>query len=617
MYNNYKKSAVAACVLLSLSLPAWAGTAGNLDSSMSVTAERVPVLINQSISATTVITADEMRARGVESVADALRLVPGVTILRSGEFGAASYARINGANANQVLVLVNGQRVTTSAFITGTDLSRFTLEDVVRIEVVRGALSSLYGSDAIGGVINIITDQSKKSKSEAVLAVGSNGRSMRSVSVSGNTGVGWRLNVGSPRFDGSIVNSEYKADHISSEISLPSLKGWDVTLHQSNYDDHLGLPGPAQRYNLTTGFGIYDTDDHQTAKRSDYGVSVSRGLGSGMLGIRSYRIEDDLHRLLDGANGNLDSNVTARTEASDFSWRYTNMRHDVVFGGEVRKETYVDNETTVPSISNKDITTRAFYAQDRWILDPNTHLVFGTRFDDHSVAGNINSPRVGLVRAFEGGKLKLRATYSEGFRAPGFVELYYTGSMGVGNPNLSPEKTRQYALALSSIEKDDSIDLTAFDSSVRNEIVWVTDPITSLGTFENVERSRQRGLELAWSHKVSPTGIFTISYAFLDARDRTTGDTLPGVPRRQLNMSAGGRAGMWNILLLGRWNDGWIESGNRIQGKPVFDLSFQRVGEGLLRPYVMLRNLTNAKYQELPGYFAEGAGIEAGVRSTW
>lgn len=606
-----------ALVLLA-SLPGYAQdtAAPSPGSVLAITAERTAQRTDQSVAATTVITAEEIRDNGIQSIADVLRFVPGVSVERNGGFGAPTYARVHGTATNQLLVLVNGKRVSTPSFGAGTDLSRFTMEEISRIEVVRGALSSLYGSDAIGGAINIVTKQKSERRNEANLGWGSNGRDARSLSLNGGGKLDWRVSADTPAFGGDRANSRYSATHFGVGIDLPAIKGWDVSVRQSRYQDTLGLPGPSVGKLATTGpptavVAPSDPDDHQWTTRDNYGVSATRALGKGNLGFGSYRIQDSLRQILTGHGMDSSADVTGTTDVSDFNYRFTTERHDVVTGVEVRTEKYDVVDTLQSVATNKDITNRGVYIQDRWILDGNTHMVVGTRFDDHSVAGNVMSPRIGIIRALSGG-FKLRASYAEGFRSPGFVELYGAGSVGTGNPNLKAERSRQYELALNSTKGDDFVEVTLFNDDIRDGIVLLA------GAYQNAVRSRQRGLELTWQHRVSPTGRFTASYTYLDAEDRDSGQRSLGVPRNLWQLSVEGELEAWKACLLGDWHDNRLGTfGTRLPGKPTFDLSFVRIGQEQRQPYVIIRNLTNTTYQDVPGYLTDGTSIEAGVRSIW
>jgi outer membrane cobalamin receptor len=123
---------------------------------------------------------------------------------------------------------------------------------------------------------------------------------------------------------------------------------------------------------------------------------------------------------------------------------------------------------------------------------------------------------------------------------------------------------------------------------------------------------------------MSETGKFTASYTYLDVRDRTTDERVTGIPRQQIRFATEGKVDKWKAVL-SAWMNGdmlfkrnsWDTVNSKTSFTPIFDLSFVYMGHEKLQPYVTIRNLTNIKYQETPGYDAEGQSIEAGIRSSW
>ena len=237
-----------------------------------VTAERTPQPVSESISSATVVTAKQIRDQGAQTVGDALRLVPGVTIRQYGQMGAAG-VRSRGTDAKQTLVLVDGQRISSPAFITGTDLSKFPVSNIDRIEVIRGPVSSLYGSEAIGGVINIITKQSTGRSGDVVLGFGGHGQMERSLALNGaNDRMSWQFTSALPTYFGAQPNSDYSATNMSGRITLPSVKGWQTSLRAEGYHDTLELPGPVSSPS---------PNDHQWWDRTTAEVGAGRDILGG------------------------------------------------------------------------------------------------------------------------------------------------------------------------------------------------------------------------------------------------------------------------------------------------------------------------------------------------
>lgn len=599
-------SALAALLILPLQAQTEAPEPIGETEVVVVTADRTVQPIGQSIASATVITAKQIKEQGAQTVADVMRLVPGVTLRQSGQVGAAASTYIRGSKSNQILVLVDGERVSSPAFIM-TDLSKLPVDDVSRIEVIRGPVSSLYGSEAIGGVINIITRRPSDRTGDLALSLGDHGRQERSLSLgSGGEKMSWQLVSSVPTYDGSRANSDYSATNMSAKVIMPSVKGWDLALNARNDHDSLGLPGPAS---------FPSPNDHQWWARTSTGITAGRQLGGGRLEMNLYHNRQQL----DEKNPDwfLDSSTTGTTDAGEITYNVETGRHQWVTGVELRNENY-KNVSSGVSKPDRSIGNQAFFMQDRLALGAGVDAVIGARFDDHSMAGSRLTPRAGITCALQPG-INLRASYSEGFRAPSLVELYYDDTYGKGNPDLRPEKSRQYELGLGVQRGSDNFDIAVFTNNVRDQIGWVVvNPQTWEGTYQNTSRARQQGIELSWSRRFKNSFGLGFSYTYLDAIDRTTGDRLLAVPHNHITLTVTGDVKSWQTALSGRWTDTTLDyGGTQVGSHLVCDLTLQRKGDKPTNPYVTIRNLFNAKYQEVNGYPAERISIEAGMRTGW
>lgn len=584
-----------------------------------VTAERTAQPASESIASTTVVTARQIKEQGAQTVADVLRLVPGVTLRQRGTPGAVASALVRGTGSNQVLVLVDGQRITSPAF-ANTDMSKIPLADVTRVEVIRGPVSSLYGSDATGGVVNVITRKPTEPSGNATYSFGSNGRTDQALSLSGaDEGLSWRLTGSVPEFEGDRPNSAYSATNASAIIGLAAVDGWEMTLRGETYQDSLGLPGRD-----TDHTGYYDPDDHMWWDRRNVGLMLKREIGDERLEIQAYRIEQELHNLaptlhwLTGEPVVYDSLIGGTTDAVELSFHTGKGPHEVVFGGEYRKDRYRDAESGPDgnTLQHERISNHALFIQDRWNISEKADVVMGARLDDHSTAGSKVTPRAGISYAIASDS-RLRLSYAEGFRAPNFVELYYPvseiyGPGYGGNPDLKPEKSRQYEIGLNVQRRKDAFDIALFNTRVRDLI-----QATFLTPHENVGRARQRGIEVSWSRRLSDAYDMNLSYSYVDARDLSNNALLTGVPHNRLALTLSGMVESWHVGLAGRWTSDIPDVGATADGHIVVDLSLQKKGNKLTNPYVVIRNLFDTAYEEVYGYPAEGFSVEAGVRTAW
>ena len=591
-----------------------------------VTAERREQPVSESIATTTVITAKEIKAAGAQTVADVLRLGPGATIRQSGTPGALVTTSVRGSNSNQVLVLIDGQRVSSPAFFGGTDLSKFPVGNVARIEIIRGPASSLYGSEAFGGVINIITRE-LGAGFRADIGQGNHGRTERSLTAEGPLGqANWQISAAVPTYDGVRPNSKYDATTLTGRVTVPDLAGWSLSVTGEDYHDQLGLPGPSY---------APDPDDVQWWKRERLNLTLKRVVGFGDMEIHASRNKQVLNNAWSvddpyfPSEGN--SLITGKTDAVELLFRGNlGEKHAWAAGAEYRNDIYDDMETGTyadPSLypQRESVRNRALFVQDRWSILKATDLVFGARLDDHSTAGAKTTPRIGLLQRLSD-SLRFRASYAEGFRAPNFVELYYPeGPYGpgyAGNPNLRPETSKQYEIGFNRHLKNDDLDLAFFTTDVENLIL-----ASSTTPYQNVGKARQRGVELNWQHRFTPKTSLEFAYTYTDAINRTTGARLLAQPFNKASLTAVTALNTWEIALTGRWVDDRLDryfnpatyasTDVTLSDYMVFDLNLIRLTSAPAQPYISIRNLLDRQYEEVYGYPTEGFTIESGVRVIW
>lgn len=600
---------VVLCALTALPLVAAdAPQDDQTDVTVVVTAERTLQPVSESIASATVITAKEIRDQGAQSVADVMKLVPGVTVTQNGQTGSLANAHIRGTSMSQVLILMDGQRLTSSAFGGTADLSKIPVTDVARVEVIRGPVSSLYGSDAIGGVINIITKKTVGHKGEAKLGYGSNSRQTRFLMLGDSDDrLTWQLTTDFPAYSGDRANSDYSATDLSGRMTFSDLRGWEVSMHGNYYSDSLGLPGPVS---------MPSVNDHQTWDRNSFDISASRPFGAGSLELRAYTIDQRLRET--NPDWFYDSDIAGNTRSVDAVYRFTRGIHNWTVGGEYRTEDYKDIENDTVE-ADTDISNTGLFVQDRVALSSALSLLAGARMDDHSTAGSSFTPRVGLNYALPGNS-HVRLSYAEGFRAPSLVDLYYNnpGFSTHDNPDLKPEKSRQYELGYNTKVAKDNFDVALFLNEVSDQIVFAQDPADSSEyTFLNVSRTRQQGIEFSWEHPITDVTSLSAFYTYLDAQNLTTHTRLPGIPSNQLGLTLSSKLKSWNAALTGRWISERTFGTSTAGSAAVFDLTLVRQTDKPLNPYLTIRNLLDTAYEEVAGYPAEGRSIEFGMRSTW
>ncbi|MGH7822492.1 MAG: TonB-dependent receptor plug domain-containing protein, partial [Candidatus Binatia bacterium] len=398
----------------------------------------------------TIITGEELERKQVTTVADALREVPGVVVSEGGSRGATTSVFLRGSDSDQVLVLVNGIEVnsTTAGFF---DFSNLTPENIERIEVLRGWGGTLYGSEAIGGVIQIFTRRGEGPPRGSISAAGGNAYTDREVAeVSGRSGVfSYSAGASHIRTEGfKPENDDYENTVVSGRIDADAAK--DATAgvvfrvgsaEFGNFFSNNFLAAPDPNARQESGFAAGRGEwTHRPLRGVEYRLAVS------------YTRDDlEFRDPPDGAEtGSTDSDFLAEVLSGDaqtnLSWWSDRMQS--IFGIEVEERSGdVDSVFADPVFGefstafDESVGTVSGYTLQQLFLDERRLvLTGGMRYDDNDRFGEELSPSGGASYALRATATRFRATYAEGFKAPSLNELFFPG---FGNPDLDAETSRE------------------------------------------------------------------------------------------------------------------------------------------------------------------------------
>ncbi|WP_242444371.1 TonB-dependent receptor domain-containing protein [Advenella sp. S44] len=516
--------------------------------------ERAPDNVPASIA---VVGGDDLRRRPVNDLADALRGAEGISLEDVGQ-GRRGIS-IRGMSSEHTLMLVDGQRISASASAiahSDFELGWVPAEAIDRLEVVRGPMSSLYGSEALGGVVNVITraptDHWTGSLSSYALATdhGLGGNQYKN-----------GFYIAGPLIPGQLGLSawgEVRRRHMLHDASSPALSALD---RQRAVTGHLGLswtPDARQRIDLTidavnedqTGLHAgtrnipYQSDNEIQRRR--YAFTHTGQWSWGNSRVRLYRstLDRQIWRSdgdqASGPNRFVDTVFDTQASFSPVS------AHRLTVGGQLRRESLQD--PNVNRQGKKAQAHQAFFVQDEMTLGSHWELVLGSRFDRHDSFGWEISPRAYvLFHPLDG--LVLKAGVGRGFKAPTLKQLSpefeswaAMGGRGVirGNPDLQPETNLSYELGATYEADSWSAAATFFHNNVRNLIDTVRQPTCFAPgrvclAYENVARVRLQGVELTGGADLSASWRLDANYTYLDARDRITGEPMPDRSRHRAN----------------------------------------------------------------------------------
>jgi outer membrane receptor for ferrienterochelin and colicin len=518
-----------------------------------------------------VITAKDLAGYAGTSVGEALKMAAGVDARPN---GSSAFIALRGFISNAgspVLLLVDGMRRTGKYGSAGLNL--FGLESVERIEVVRGPMSALYGADATGGVVNIITKVPKTNAStggSVYATVGRLGDGQRSTSILGATlafgtgSTGHRItlekrNKGEFRYLSSSVLADL------NNIDEPYLNYDGVAELAPGHHVHWAYESVNQN---DTGPGLTSVKVPFTAyeheRRSNISVRYSGEVGPGLLAV-------------DAARGNSNASTTRsypNIETTDYTQTQLNTRftvdtaaNSVVVGaGVTQDDLSVSIVPTFAQTRNEHVML-----QDEWRISKEWKLLAGLRRDNFSTFGSSTTPRASL--SFDpDGPWSFRVGYGEAFRAPAALEQYSRFIRGrfliLGNSAILPEANKTWELATAFRAADLTAEWALFSSDVTNLIQSVQSPavkgdpsgVTLRSTYSNVGRARLQGSELSAAWRIA-SGLELISgWDFLDATDTNTGARLTHRARNTYRLGLRYAQGAWRTDLRARSAQGYYAS---------------------------------------------------------
>jgi len=527
------RQAAAPLFALTLALPSISALADPSLETVVVTAARTPQRADEVIPDVTVISSDEVARAGAGSVADLLRRQRGIEIVRNGGPGASTSVYLRGANSNQVVVLIDGVRIGSST--TGAaSWNAIPLSSIDHIEIVYGPLSSLYGADAIGGVVQIFTKKSAGTPAFSASAGGGTyGTSQYDTSVHGSTGgdhsVSYALSGAREDSDGFSStrpgSSSYNKD--VDGYTRNSMNGRLVLQIAPGHEAGAQFLKSRLRAQYDSGASSYDTHSEQDI--DSYAVFLNdRILPNWRSSLQAARSNDRLGSFTSAAASGASQIDTRQIETI---WQNTfDLDGDtlqVLFGH--RKEEVLSSSST--ALNRSRITNSVAAAYD---MRRGSHLLDLSLRKDHSVYGGKTTGAAGYGYEFS---KDLRATASVGtsFRAPTYNELYYPG---YGLPTNKPEQGRNAEAGLRWQVAGAELQANYYRNRLTDMIVTVNPCPSRTGSCAyNVNHALLEGLTMSAETRLNGLDL-RASVDLQDPRDETTGKQLARRSRRHASLTA-------------------------------------------------------------------------------
>jgi len=599
-----------------------------------VSASLIPITASRSANAVTVIDRAQLRNRATVSLSNILRDVPGFSVSQVGVLGSQTQIRVRGAEANHLLVTIDGVEANDPSQGDEFSWGTLTASDIERIEIIRGPQSSLRGSDAVAGVVNIITRSAEKSSVGLFLESGS--------WATHHSG----FNIGHKQGDFDI---RFGLSHIESEGDNIARTG----------DENDGYRNTT--YNIRSGLKLSDQMDISFAARESDGMNqfdadndfdgliedqdrVSEFENSTMRIQGDYSSKDGTwqHKILisqsksdnaafaDKAKGN----VTASTKdqfqyIGSFTWDQgaqniaaliEREKEDWMQRGEISWGVYDPNQ-------DRERDTDSVAVEYRTDINDHLTLAASARHDDNSEFDSAKTYRAEVIYQLTEA-IRLRSAVGTAVKNPTFTERFGFYTNFIGNPNLIPEQLTSWELGADQLIMggDLTLSLTIFDAELENEIDgFVYDPATFAYTSSNINgTSERKGAELSAVGNISESMSLSAAYTYTDS----TGDNAVREvrrPRHIASLNLGWQAAHnlhlnTNIQFTGEQTDVYFPPFPEpsqvvaLSNHTLVNINLNYSATEKLEMYLKLENALNDNYEEVFGYQTLGFGASLGLR---
>lgn len=616
------KFATISLLALTAATPALAETTGSDRDDIVVTASGIEQPRDEVGQAITIIDADTIEKRQTVDIVDLLATTPGVRFSRNGSTGSVAGVSLRGAETTQTLVLIDGVKVNDPSGIgDGYDFGHLLTGNIDRIEVLRGSNSVVHGSQAIGGVVSLMT---------ATPAEGFAAKASAEYGYSDTVGAKADVSGTAGAISGGIGGAYFRTDGISSAAVGTEKDGYKNFAGNARlkvaFSDALSLDLRGYYINADLDYDSFfgaPADSADVAKLDQYvgyaglnldlfdGNFTSRAAVTWMRNKRDYYF--------------------VRGTAPDYGYSGTNLRFEyqgvvtpatqakLIFGYEHERPDY--DFFGFGSTDSQKANIDSVYALG--IVQPFTGLSLsgGVRHDDHSQFGGATTFGANANYSPNAGATNVRLSYGEGFKAPSLYQLYDAFS---GNSALRPERSKSYDIGIDQNLADGRalISLTAFLRNTDDQINY--DNATF--TYGNIDRTRAKGIEATLALKPVDALNVTASYSYIDARDRSGRPAFDGkrLPRRAAHAVSLSADYDWSFGLstgatLTMVGDSFDDAANAVplDGYALAGIRASFPVGGHFEIYGRVDNLFDADYATAFNYGTYGRAAYGGVRARF
>jgi len=623
-----------------------------------VSATKTEIPVKQVTSAVEIITGEQLQQRRVKTVAEALRLAQGLAVFQSGGPGTLVDVRMRGGTPEQTLVLIDGA-IVNSATLGSYDFAHLTTDNIERIEILRGSQSMLWGSDAMGGVINITTKRGRDTPNIAgFFEYGSFNTLREGANLTGKKGpVDFALSLsrwdsasfsainyrrgaterdgyhnwqGSARLGAALPKEgrlEFDFRWMNGIVNLDGF-AFNFATFQSDPADVLGAKSESKQYILAGNF------TQSISSWWSQKLTLSRATDN--LVSRSGTVDRNLVTGVAGVPFPLNSEIDTTSNRIEWQHNFQLGKPLLLTAGYQFREQQgenIDLITNMTTIANKIISSNAGFAEAQLNLWDRLFGTAGIRQDEYNVFGSATTYRVTGGYLHQETGTKLRGSYGTGFRAPTINQLFFPD---FGNPNLQPEKSQGLDVAVDQTLFNDRVVLSVgyFWTRYRNLILAVSDPVACGFTLfgfcaQNIGLSRATGVEASAKFKLVRDQPWIKSldlqfqYTYTDAQNLTNSPEtqLPKWPLNQWSTILSYqpieplRVNLEGRFVGQRFNDTLNEES--LPQFYVWNISATYDVNKRIQVYTRADNLFNEKYEEVLFFGTPIRSIFGGVRMNF
>ena len=609
-----------------------------------VTATRVETPMEEIASSVTVISSEEIERKQKTHVMEILRGIPGLDVVRTGGAGKNTSVFIRGANSEHTLVMIDGVEVNDPISPGRSyDFAHLTVDNIERIEVIRGPQSTLYGSDAIGGVVNIITKKGEGKPKFFLSAEGGSFTTFREATgiSGGNKWVNYSFALSrfdtegistASKKDGNYERDGYENTSLSAKLGFKPMDnlGIDFILHymdaKTELDNFAGVGGDDPNYVQKSNQFLFKTQ---------VGLSLFDQVWSQKLGLalndhnRDIKNKKDSQHPFDYEKGRYDGQLLK------FDWQHHLQLHKtnaLTFGLEYEREEgkskYYWESLWGPGQSifpKKTANIKGYYIQDEIKLWDRLFATLGIRIDDHSRFGSETTYRVAPAYLIKETDTKIKGTFGTGFKAPTLYQLFAPATLWgpIGNKDLKPEKSKGW---------DFGVEQNFFKNRVTLGATYFRNDFKDLIQFDwgqgyiNIAKAKTEGVELFASAKPIDDLTLRINYTYTDTEDKTTGEALIRRPKNKIGFDINyhflnnGNVNL-GVIYVGKRDDlDFSISPSRMVKLDQYTLVNLAVSYDITKNFQLfgrVENLLDKEYEEVKGFGTPGLSFFGGMKLSF